>query len=82
MAKSLSEKLDAQVGEGNITQIEADLIAAFVFEIQAQRGTSDSGMLTRAWSLVRVAAALHKFNSSLDTVTTEDALKIISLTPQ
>lgn len=34
-------------------------------------------MLTRAWSLVRVAAALHKFNSSLDCVTTEEALKLI-----
>jgi integrase len=35
-------------------------------------------MMTRAWSLVRVAVALHKFNSSLDSVTTEDALKLIS----
>ena len=78
MAKSLSEKLDTQVTEGHITRTEADLISAFAFEIQAQRGTSDSGMLTRAWSLVRVAVALHKFNSSLDSVTTEDALKIIS----
>jgi len=78
MAKTLSGKLELQVTEGNITQTESDLISAFVFEIQAQRGTSDSGMLTRAWSLVRVSVALHKFNSSLDTVTTEDALKIIS----
>jgi integrase len=78
MAKTLSEKLELQVAEGNITQTESDLISAFVFEIQAQRGTSDSGMLTRAWSLVRVSVALHKSNSSLDTVTTEDALKIIS----
>jgi integrase/recombinase XerD len=78
MAKILSEKLDAQVGKGKITRTEAELISAFVFEIQAQRGTSNSGMLTRAWSLVRVAAILHKFNSSLDTVTTEDTLKLIS----
>jgi integrase len=78
MAKSLSEKLEAQVAEGNITQTESDLISAFIFEIQAQRGTSDSGMMTRAWSLVRVAVALHKFNSSLDCVITEDALKVIS----
>ena len=78
MAKNLSEKLDAQVGKGNITRTEADLISAFVFEIQAQRGTSDSGMLTRSWSLVRVAVLLHKFNSSLDHVTTEDTLKLIS----
>jgi integrase len=78
MAKSLSEKLEAQVAEGNITQTESDLISAFIFEIQAQRGTSDSGMMTRAWSLVRVAVVLHKFNSSLDSVTTEDALKVIS----
>lgn len=78
MAKTLSEKLAAQVAEGNITQTESNLISAFVFEIQAQRGTSDSGMLTRAWSLVRITVALHKSNSTLDTVTTEDALKIIS----
>ena len=78
MPKPLSKKLELQVAEGNITQAESDLISAFVFEIQAQRGTSDSGMLTRAWSLVRVAVALHKSNSSLDTATTEDALKIIS----
>jgi integrase/recombinase XerD len=79
MAKTLSEKLDYQVTEGNITQTEADLIQAFVFEIQAQRGTSNRGIQTRVWSLTRVAIALHTINSSLDTVTTEDALKIIGL---
>jgi integrase/recombinase XerD len=77
MAKTLSEKLDAQVTEGKISRTEADLISAFVFEIQAQRGTSNTGMQTRVWSLVRVAVALHKFNSTLESVTTEDALKII-----
>lgn len=34
MPKTLTEKLEAQVGEGNITRIEADSISSFIFEIR------------------------------------------------
>jgi len=77
MAKSLSERIDDQVRERKITQSDADLISSFAFEIQAQRGTSDSGIMTRAWALVRVAVALDEMDCSLATLTTEDALKLV-----
>ena len=61
MAKTLTQTLDDQVKMGHISQPEASLISSFIFEIQAQRGSADSTMLTRAWSLIRVAVTLHTF---------------------
>jgi len=78
MAKTLTEKLDTQVSEGLITRSEADIILSFIFEIQAQRGASDSGMMTRAWSLVQVAKALHAFGSKLDTLETDEVFRLIT----
>jgi integrase/recombinase XerD len=78
MTKTLTDKLDTQVRAGHLTQSEADIIASFIFEIQAQRGSSDNGMMTRAWSLVRVAVALHTFNSKLDNLETDEALRLVT----
>lgn len=78
MTVTLTEILDKRVSQDRITRAEADLISSFVFEIQAQRGTRDSGMLTRAWSLIRSAEALHTFDVTLDRVTTDDAMKLIT----
>jgi len=78
MAKTLTEKLDTQVSEGQISRSEADIILSFIFEIQAQRGSSDNGMLTRAWSLVQVAKALHTFGSKLDNLETDEVLRLIT----
>jgi len=77
MPKSLTEKLDDQVREGHISRSEADIIASFIFEIQAQRGSSNSGMITRAWSLIQVAKALHTFGSKLDNLETDEVLRLI-----
>lgn len=78
MSKTLAEKLETQVRVGNISQSESDLISAFIFEIQAQRGSSDNGMLTRAWSLVRVAVALHTFDAKLDNLETDQVFRLIT----
>lgn len=78
MAGKLTEILDKRVSQERLTQAEADLISSFIFEVQAQRGTRDSGMMTRAWALIRTAEALHQFHSTLDTATTEDALRMVS----
>lgn len=79
MAKTLTEILEERVSDGRITKGEADIIAAFIFEVQSQRGTRDSGMLTRAWALIRSAEALHKCgNATLDKADTEEVMRLIS----
>ena len=78
MTGKLDEILDRRVGQDRLTRTEADLISSFVFEIQAQRGTRDSGMLTRAWALIRIAEALHAFDATLDSVTTQAAMRLIN----
>jgi site-specific recombinase XerD len=79
MAKSLTDTLDTQVREGHISQSEANIISSFIFEIQAQRGSSDTGMMTRAWSLVRVAVVLHTFNAKLDNLDTDEVLRLVTI---
>jgi len=78
MAKTLTQTLDDQVKMGHISQPEASLISSFIFEIQAQRGSADSTMLTRAWSLIRVAVTLHTFGFKLDNLETEEVYRLLN----
>jgi len=78
MAKTLTEILDNQVQESHLSRSEADLIQSFIFEIQAQRGSSNTGMITRAWALIQCTKALHNFGSKLETLETDDVFHLIT----
>ena len=80
MAQKLTEILAQKESSGQLKNTESQLISTFIFEQQAQRGTRDSTMLTRAWSILRLAELLHKDGkTTLDTATTEDVLRLVSV---
>ncbi len=79
MKKSLQEVLEERVRANRLTQEESDAISLFIATRKAKRGTRDSGMMTRAWALIRAAEALHKTGKArLDTAGTDDILRLIS----
>jgi hypothetical protein len=67
---------------GLISQSEASLISSFIFEIQAQRGSTDHTLLTRAWSQTRIPFTLHTFGSKLDNLEPKEVFRRLNRTRQ